>query len=331
MMKWRANVTGPDVNADFLCNAVRMTESQFNIRRLRDCPLDNAVSIWNEGFIGYFADMTLTPEAYLARLHNEDISQEFSFIAYSENRPAGFLLNGIRNDVKGGESGEKVVWNGGTGVSPAFRKQGVGKALVQASIELYAQEDVGLATLEAISTNKPAIALYRKFGYEVVDNLIFLRHEGRLDKLAISRNTKQYLAKSVAPAMAGELEFYRHSASWQTQWRSLVKDNGQAVIVYDADGVAAAYALFRRRLGPDKKLESIALYQCEVRPGRADADEILVAALEQVYGPLDEKCRRTTTNLSVSNEPVVKLLREAGFATFVEQVQMTLELSKSSS
>jgi ribosomal protein S18 acetylase RimI-like enzyme len=297
-----------------------MTESQFDIRRLSDCPLTDAVDIWNLGFQGYFADMTLTVDGYLARLHNEELSQEFSFLAYCEDRPAGFLLNGIRHH---GEV--KVAWNGGTGVSPEFRKQGVGRTLVQSALELYAQENVALATLEAISTNQAAISLYQSFGYELIDRLTFLHHEGKLAELT---RAKHYQPSPVAPAIVGELDFYRHTAPWQTQWRSLAHDHGEAVIIYDAEGVAAGYALFKKRLGEKNNLESVALYQCEVRPRRTDANDVVAAALEHVYGPLNEECRRTTNNLSLSNEPVIRILREAGFVTFVEQVQMALALQK---
>jgi ribosomal protein S18 acetylase RimI-like enzyme len=288
----------------------------IDIKRLSDCSLTDAVNIWNEGFKGYFVDVTLTTEGYLKRLQNEGLSQSHSLIAYCEGKPAGFLLSGIRYQ---GET--KVAWNGGTGVSPEFRKSGVGKVLVQAALDVYKTEVVALATLEAISNNAPAISLYQKFGYEVVDRLIFLRHEGRLDSF-VRNDDPKYFVRSVSPASVGELDFYHHSAPWQAQWQSLVLDNGEAVLVTDSAGTNVAYALFRNKFGQQKSLESIALYQCEVRPGRGDARSIAAAALEHIYSPLDEKRRRTTSNLRMSNELVLEILCDAGFTTFVEQVKM---------
>ena len=37
------------------------------IRRLNTCTFDEAVQIWNEGFKGYFVDMTVSLDAYLRR------------------------------------------------------------------------------------------------------------------------------------------------------------------------------------------------------------------------------------------------------------------------
>ena len=294
-----------------------MPVAKLDFKRLNECSLTDAVNVWNEGFKGYFVDMTLTPKRYLERLHNEGLSQEYSLVAFIEGTPAGFLLSGIRTS-----GGMRVAWNGGTGVSPEFRKQGVGHALVQAALDLYSAEGVELATLEAISTNEPAIALYQKFGYELVDRLIFLLHEGRLEPFTRNRDSKPYRVRSVDPAAVSELDFYRCDAPWQTQWQSLILDNGEAVIAADANGVEVGYALFRKKFSDEGKLASVALHQCEADPHRPDSAEIVASILEHLYSPLDEECRRSTANLRMSNQLVLTILREAGFKTFVEQVHM---------
>jgi hypothetical protein len=96
-----------------------MSKHALEIRRLNTCTFDEAVQIWNEGFKGYFVDTTLSLDGYVARLHNEGLSPEYSLIAFRAGNPAGFLLNGIRTN-----GGKKVAWNGGTGVDPEFRGSG---------------------------------------------------------------------------------------------------------------------------------------------------------------------------------------------------------------
>ena len=291
--------------------------TNLEIRRLSACSFDDAVQAWNEGFQGYFVDMTLSLDRYLARLHYEGLSPEFSLMAFCEGRPAGFLLNGIRTNA-----GSKTAWNGGTGVSPEFRGRGVGKALMRATIDLYQELGVQIATLEAISENQPAISLYQQFGYEVVEGLVFLNHEGPLSERVFRQaNGQAYTAAQVAPYLVGQLEFYQPSAPWQGHWQSLARHNGEALVVADATGTAVGYALYKKKRDEQGRITEIALHQCVAVQG-PDTEAIIGCALGSLYAPLDLECKRSTYNFSKSNEAVVSMLIEAGFTSFIEQVHM---------
>jgi ribosomal protein S18 acetylase RimI-like enzyme len=295
-----------------------MTENPLDIRRLNTCTLDEALQIWNEGFTGYFVNLTLSMEAYIARLHNDGLMAKHSLVAFSDGKPAGFLLNGIRNN-----DGRRVAWNGGTGVSPEFRGQGVGKVLVEAALKLYAEEAIEKATLEALSTNDVAIALYQKCGYETIDRLVFFQHRGALaNGFFRQANAGAYSTRFVPPASVALLQFYEAAVPWQAQWQSVTSNNGWGLIVSDARGEDVGYALYKRTFDEDGGLTGITLYQCVAAPGRQDAENILARALQEAYAPLDTACHRMTHNLSKSNELVCRLLGEAGFTIFIEQVHM---------
>ncbi|MCU1265872.1 MAG: hypothetical protein JWM21_2190 [Acidobacteria bacterium] len=287
------------------------------IRPLSECSFEDAVRIWNKGFQGYFVDMTMSLDAYLARLQREGLSPEFSMVAFSEGRPAGFLLNGIRMDA-----GRKVAWNGGTGVSPEFRGRGIGKALLRAAFDLYIAQGVERATLEAISENQQAISLYQQFGYEIFERLISLKREGSLSEPAFHHPDSQaYSARRVAPFDVGQLEFYQQLEPWQTHWQSLARNNGEALIVSDRNGAAVGYALFRKKRDEQERTLDIALYQCVSVPG-PDAKATIACALQSVYAPLELACGRSTYNFSKGNDAVVGMLTETGFTHFIEQVHM---------
>jgi ribosomal protein S18 acetylase RimI-like enzyme len=289
----------------------------LEIRRLSACSFDDVVKIWNEGFQGYFVDMTLSLDRYLSRLQREGLSPEFSLMAFCDGTPAGFLLNGIRTDA-----GLKVAWNGGTGVSPQFRGRGVGKDLMRATVDLYEELGIQVATLEAISENEQAISLYRQFGYEVVDRLVFFNHEGELNEQAFRQpNSQTYSAAQVAPYLVGELEFYQESAPWQGHWQSLIRHNGEALVVSNADGAAVGYALYKKKPDEQGKVTEIALHQCVAIPG-ADTESIIGCALRSLYAPFELECTRSTYNFSKSNEVVQTMLMDAGFTSFIKQVHM---------
>ncbi|WP_405079770.1 GNAT family N-acetyltransferase [Paenibacillus chitinolyticus] len=143
------------------------------IRKLSECTLDQAVQVWNEGFFGYFVDMTTNPGAYMTRQAYEQLSPQHSIVAFDGEQPVGFVLNGIRM-----AGGGKISWNGGTGIIPAYRGRGVGRKLIEASLDIYREEGVDTATIEAIAGNAPAIALYESVGYVTRDTLLILRKAG---------------------------------------------------------------------------------------------------------------------------------------------------------
>lgn len=293
------------------------TNITLEIRRLSACSFDDAVKIWNEGFQGYFVDMTLALDVYLSRLTRDGLSPEFSLVAFCNGRPAGFLLNGFREGARG-----KVAWNGGTGVAPEFRGRGVAKTLMRATLDLYHELGVDLAMLEAISTNEPAIALYEQCGYRIVDRLLSLRHEGSLPAHAFAQpNSKSYVAESVVPATLAQLEFYDELAPWQSHWQNLSRNQGEALIVFDSSGVPCGYALYKKTYDERAMVSTVALYQCVVKPG-ADEEPVAGCALQKLFAPFDLEGRRSTYNLSKSNEAVCGMLAKAGFASYIEQVHM---------
>jgi len=292
----------------------------IEVRRLSTRTFDEAVQLWNDGFQGYLVDMTLSLDRYLARLTAEDLLLSRSLVALCDGQPAGFLLNGIRNNA-----GQKVAWNGGTGVSPEFRGQRVGRALVEAAIQVYKEEEVGHATLEALSGNDAAIALYRKCGYEITERLVILQCAASLP--ASFLDDRSYLVRSVPAHVVAGLDFYRPDLPWQVQWQSVAAKNGSALIVTDGTGSPVGYALYKRTFTEAGTLAVIALFQCEAKQGRSDASQIVAAALAEVYSPLEVQCRRTTSNLSESNLLVRNCLEGMGFSTFVEQVHMSRSIS----
>ena len=294
----------------------------IEIRRLSSCSFDQALQAWNEGFQGYFVDLTLSLDAYVGRFKSEGLSPEYSLMAFYDGRPVGFLLNGLRTIEAG-----KVAWNGGTGVSPEFRGRRVATALMRATLDLYREHGVEVATLEAIRENESAISLYRKFGYEIVDRLLFLRHEGKIDSRSLATNDAGLLSvKSVPPQLIGKLSFYPKLVPWQAQWQSVSLSNGEALVVSDTDGMEVGYALYNRKLDEQGSLASIVLHQCVVNPECAEGEGIVRSALQYLYAPLEVECRRSTHNLSASNPTVERMLQACGLTPFVEQVHMVTRL-----
>ncbi|MBB6670357.1 GNAT family N-acetyltransferase [Cohnella nanjingensis] len=292
----------------------------MEFKSLRDYTLDQLAVMWNEGFTGYFVDATQSPEGFLRRFAAEHLSLDLSFAAVLEGKPVGFVLSGAR-----AIGGTKTAWNGGTGIAPAYRGQGIGKLMIAEALRRYAAHGVGLATLEAIAANAPAIALYERMGYRTINRLKILQQTGELPAVTFAAaGTGPFRVQlGTAPDVRG-LSFYDHSAPWQTQWANLT--NAESAILYDDQDRPLGYALFKLAYDEHGNPASASLFQCRADERREDAGAIVRHLLAAVFPPHPSLTRRTM-NLPASHAEAVQALEQAGFSLLMEQVQMTQPLS----
>ncbi|RTE07128.1 GNAT family N-acetyltransferase [Paenibacillus whitsoniae] len=288
------------------------------VKKMSELSVESAVALWNLGFEGYLINSTLTVDRFLARAVGEGLSFEHSLAMYDEQgEPVGLVMNGFRTIA-----GRKIAWNGGTGIAPAFRGQGFGRQLMERNLELYREQGVDAALLEALIQNNAAIRLYQKVGYEISGRLVGLQHEGALNADALQAN-HSYTVKRGRPVEVSRLSFYNAMSAWQTQWNS-IKD-GESVMITD-DASVVGYALFKCVYAEDGSLTTVVLYQCEAAPERKDKREILLAALRVVFAQGEASSKQLTMNIRQTNHELHELLVSLGFAPFVEQVHMLRQL-----
>jgi ribosomal-protein-alanine N-acetyltransferase len=114
------------------------------------------------------------------------LSGGFGWLAWEEDDPAGFVL--VR-DL--GNECEILSF----GVTPRWRRRGVGQTLLQTAIEETARRGLPSIVLEVAIDNDPAIELYNAAGFAVVGRRAryYRRPDGRVDalilRLALPRST----------------------------------------------------------------------------------------------------------------------------------------------
>ncbi|MDR4997720.1 GNAT family N-acetyltransferase [Brevibacillus parabrevis] len=293
----------------------------ITIKRMSDCTFAEVTKAWNRGFEGYFVSIVMTEEMLVQRLGNEGYVMGLSVVAFDGEEPIGLVASGLRTI-----GGKKVAWNGGTGVATEYRRQGVGRQLIDATLELYKEAGVQVAILEAMSQNSKAIALYEQKGYEVVDRLLFWQRIGPLPEHAFGASTKpEYRIRPIVTQEVTALPFYDGDVAWQNQWQSL--RDAQAVMVEDGAGQAVGYALYKSMVNEAGQVSNIVLRQCVAQPGHSDARNILSAALARVYAPYASDCKRSTFNLRASEGLLLEILESAGFGpSETEQVYMVMQM-----
>jgi GNAT superfamily N-acetyltransferase len=278
-------------------------------RLVSTCPLDDAVRAWNDGFDGYYSDMTITADGLDRRMRQDGIVAEASLLAYAGERPVGIILNAIA-DVHG----LRQAWNGGTAVAREYRGTGVAREMLRRAIGLYGEHGVRLATLEAMSQNSRAIALYAKSGYRVSGEL----HGLTAQHPRVQAVVDDIVVEFVAPERLTSVPFYRKRAAWTTLWPNA---RGAIAVIAVQSGAPLAYVLFRRSMAKDSSGPVIRILQAEC----SDDGNALRAALGVLVSHHRDVSTYLAHNVPGTNSRGLSVLCEAGFEPAWDQVWMTRE------
>ncbi|HKY42343.1 MAG TPA: GNAT family N-acetyltransferase, partial [Pyrinomonadaceae bacterium] len=113
-----------------------------------------------EAFSDYQVDMRVPREEFEQRLVRDGVRLEISAAAFDESRMVGFYMNAL-----GDWQGKPTAYDAGTGVIPAYRRQGIAEELFEFMVPQLKRLSVERYLLEVLTRNERAVALYRKLGF----------------------------------------------------------------------------------------------------------------------------------------------------------------------
>jgi len=121
--------------------------------------LDHAAltALFSEAYHDYDTPLHVDAAALTFMMDCFDLDREASRVLRLGGTPAAFAMLGIR-----GAHG----WIGGMGVPPEFRRRGLGEQVMRAVLEEAKRRGLTEVGLEVLVQNAPAIALYRRLGFE---------------------------------------------------------------------------------------------------------------------------------------------------------------------
>ncbi|AYC30061.1 GNAT family N-acetyltransferase [Paenisporosarcina cavernae] len=262
-------------------------------KRFSELTYEEGHALFLKGFEGYFIPMKLTFDQFTTRFGNEGLSPALSVVALEEGVPFGFVLQGIR---KVGEM--KISWNGGTGIIPSHRGKKLAIGMMEEAERVLLENGVTLQTLEALSQNEPAIALYERMGYSLTETLRFLSGKGKLvDELPPLRSFT--IERVPAHHPIGETIFPKE-APWQCIPSHGPRAGGEIVLLKKDEAVTCAVLLRKNYATGD-----ITLFQVSEGEG---IELLLAHALE-----MNEEVNRNTYNLSEKCDRSIAFLMANGF------------------
>lgn len=129
----------------------------------------------------------------IAQMEKQCFSDPWSenSIAAEVDNPLSYWLVAVENDRVVGYVGSQSVLDAADmmnlAVSPDYRRQGIGEALVNALADYLRQNNVIALLLEVRVSNEPAIALYQKLGFVQVGRRHRYYHNPREDALILRK------------------------------------------------------------------------------------------------------------------------------------------------
>ncbi|PKR77052.1 GNAT family N-acetyltransferase [Halalkalibacillus sediminis] len=277
-----------------------------------DCTMRELVDIWNISFEGYAVDVKMTPATMIERVANENLDLTRSVVCFERGKPAGIVMNSFREI-----DGKNYAWNGGTGIPVAFRGKGVSRYLMGSVDQVYKDNNVDIAVLEAISSNEKAINLYEKNGYVIDNRLKFLKAE-KIVKSKLTSPTK-YQIEDIPKEKIQSLSFYREEVPWQNQLKSLKGAECKWLV---EDGSPVAYAVYRSSYDQLGSLERVVLHQCSIDSKSVEGEEKIRLLLADVFQVEKGDFPRVISNFPVDDGWFIEIFQKMGFEELIEQVYM---------
>ncbi|MFT5617393.1 MAG: ribosomal protein S18 acetylase RimI-like enzyme [Arenicella sp.] len=278
------------------------TLTEFDFPALYDC--------FCESFSDYQISMKLSKVDFLERMNRIGYSPRLSGGAFEEEQMVGFIITGV-----GSFENKSTTYNGGTGVIPTFRKKKVAEKLYSFLISEFQKEGVEQALLEVISDNKPAIELYKKLGFKISRTLscfsLSNEFEQRKSKLSIR------ISQVDLPDWKTYRKFYSDWVCWQNQAESITRSlRNEIVLEVYLKTKTIGFAIFNPTSG---KISQIAI--SENHRNSLVAHNLLRAIQKMSYTE-----RVGMLNVDEENKTAMHFFEQVGFAVFIRQYEMKLEL-----
>lgn len=136
--------------------------------------------VFLEAFSDYFVGFKPSLSQFDLRIHSKlHLNNSLSAIAWDQKKPVGFILHTLNTYQE-----KRTAYNGGTGVVPSYRQQGIAASVYQWLIPGIKAAGAQRILLEMVDRNTAAGNLYESIGFRFTRVFKCFRLKKELDPLS---------------------------------------------------------------------------------------------------------------------------------------------------
>lgn len=279
----------------------------IDFRTLQQVATPTLCDAFNTAFSDYIVPLHLTPSIMEQKIQGENLHRDYSIGAFAGNELRGFILHAPDDHLH-----PTMLYNGGTGVIPAYRGQRLVQQMYDHFIPRYHQQGIQKIILEVISSNIPAIKAYSSTGFEKIRTINAYKGNIRIDKTPAGISVKENKTPDwsvlatfmdMEPTWSNSVSTLLREAPFTTTWEAAI--NGETV------GYISVHRDTRR-------IRNIAVHSRFRRQGVGST--LLRYAATHLDGPF------TIINIDENFREIGLFLERAGLEQYLSQYEMVLKL-----
>lgn len=282
-------------------------------RFLSENEFESLYGTFTEAFSDYVVPFDLTITQFRRHLDLTGVDVSRSVGCFEGDKMIGFSLNGF-----GDWNSLNTVYDAGTGVIPAKRRQGISDAMFETMLPALRKDGIRQFLLEVITNNTAALRLYEKLGFETVRELALLQWDKpHATSSQRSKNAFAILELS-SPDWRRFESFWDAKPSWQNMPDALARViETRCVAGAFAGDKCVGYIVFSRLRG---RISQLAVDKAH--RNRGVATELLKFALAKRKSELPMQI----VNLDKSLKAAIRFFRKGGFSELLSQYEMIKRL-----
>ena len=281
----------------------------MEINTLTGVETKDILNVFNESFSDYFIPFQLTEKQLASKMLADKVNLNLSVGVFENGILIAFILHGFDKI-----NGEKIIYNGGTGVIPKKRGLGLTKQMYHFILPVLKEKGINKLFLEVITENIQAIKSYKKSNYKVERELLCYKGEISISKV----NNNLEINKLQDYNWNLMQSFWDISPTWQNS-NNVVNELRNTNISLGAyiKNQLVGYIIYDPY---NKRLQQIAVNKNFRQQKIAST---LIWKLIEEYGSTF-----SIINVDKGSKPVNAFLQKIGFEKSLEQLEMKLQLDK---